>query len=252
MTITKRCFDMKTKLLTSAILLALTSTAAHAVSINMRHEWSPEFKDNVESHKDRIAVSHRFANGVGFEVETKWASGENAFDFDRFVDAGNQANISYQWKLDGGFSLTPQYKWETDSKAHNHQLNLTLGYKINDDWATSLRHRYNYKILNTSSSTAEHPSEHYNRWTFSLDYKGFENWSLNATADYTWAQEGKDTYNGNEDGFSEFNAKAEYKWINGWSPFVEFGVTPSADAGVTGGEKEYWRPRYRVGMKYSF
>ncbi|MFD2017193.1 oligogalacturonate-specific porin KdgM family protein [Vibrio olivae] len=137
---------MKTKLLTSAILLALTSTAAHAVSINMRHEWKPEFEGQDQAHKDRIAVSHRFKNGVGFEVEAKYKSGDGFFDFDQFVDAGNQANISYRMKLDDKFSLTPQYKWETGDNKHAHQFNLTLGYKINDDWSTSFRHRYHYEI----------------------------------------------------------------------------------------------------------
>ncbi|SDG83184.1 oligogalacturonate-specific porin [Vibrio xiamenensis] len=235
---------MKTKLLTSAILLAVTSTAAHAVSINMRHEWTPEFEGNDQVHKDRIAVSHRFANGVGFEVEAKYKSGDGFFDFDQFVDAGNQANISYKMKLGNGFDLTPQYKIENDSSSHNHQLNLTLGYKINDDWSTSFRHRYNYKLKN-----GEYDS-HYNRWTVGLGYKGIEDWSLSGSTDYTFKEEGDESWKGNKNGFTEINFKAEYKWGNGWSPFAEFGVTPEKKEGSS--EKDTWKPRYRVGMKYSF
>lgn len=237
---------MKTKLLTSAILLALTSTAAHAVSINMRHEWTPEFEGKDQVHKDRIAVSHRFANGVGFEVETKWKSGDGFFDFDQFADAGNQANISYRMKLDDSFTLTPQYKWETGTDKHAHQFNLTLGYKINDDWSTSFRHRYNYEIRELQDK----PSSHYNRWTLGLGYKGIEDWSLSASTDYTWKQEGEDVWKGDSDGFTEINFKAEYKWGNGWAPFAEFGVTPEKKENSS--EKDTWKPRYRVGMKYSF
>lgn len=236
---------MKNKIITSAILLALTSTAAHAVSINMRHEWTPKFEGKDQVHKDRIAVSHRHANGVGWEVETKWQSGDGFFDFDQFVDAGNQANISYRWKLDDQFTLTPQYKWETGSNKHAHQFNLTLGYKINDDWSTSFRHRYHYEIKNGGDDNS-----HYNRWTVGLSYKGIDNWSLSATSDYTWKQEGEDVWKGDSDGFTEFNFKAEYKMGGGWYPFAEFGVTP--DKKENSSEKDAWKPRYRIGMKYSF
>ncbi len=240
---------MKTKLLTSAILLAVTSTAAHAVSINMRHEWSPEFKDNAENHKDRIAVSHRFKNGIGFEVESKYASGENAFDIDEFKGNGQQANISYRMKLDDSFTLTPQYKWETSDSKAGHQFNLTLGYKINDDWSTSFRHRYHYEVKNSGDDNS-----HYNRWTVGLGYKGIQDWSLSASTDYTWKQEGEDVWKGDSSGFTEINFKAEYKWVDGWSPFAEFGVTPATDKTKASAdqEKDSWRPRLRVGMKYSF
>lgn len=236
---------MRATLLTSAILLAVTSTAAHAVSINMRHEWTPSWENKDDSHKDRVAVSHRFKNGVGFEVETKWQSGNKAFDFDQFVDAGNQANVSYRWKLNDDFSLTPQYKWETGSNKFAHQFNLTLGYKINSDWSTSFRHRYNYEIKNGGDDNS-----HYNRWTFGLGYKGIENWSLSGTADYTWRQEGTYQWKDSESGVSEVNVKAEYKWGNGWYPFAEFGVTPDKSEGSK--VRDAWKPRYRVGMKYSF
>ncbi len=248
---------MKNKVLTAAILLAVTSTAAHAVSINMRHEWSPSWENKDDVHKDRIAVSHRFANGIGFAVETKWESGNKAFDFDQFVDSGNSADISYSWKFADDFTLTPQYKWETSGKftgkndvdgdaKHAHQFNLTLGYKINSDWSASFRHRYHYEI----NTLRNKDNSHYNRWSLGLGYKGIENWNLSGSADYTFRQEGVDQWKGDNYGFSEFNAKAEYKWGGGWYPFAEFGVTPQKKEGSD--YRDAWQPRYRVGMKYSF
>ncbi|WP_065677919.1 oligogalacturonate-specific porin KdgM family protein [Vibrio celticus] len=44
----------------------MTSTAASAASINLRHEYMPD-RDG-DKHRDRITVGHRFDNGIGFSV----------------------------------------------------------------------------------------------------------------------------------------------------------------------------------------
>lgn len=242
---------MKKIILSSALLLALTSTVATAATINIRHEWQPEHGDKAgANHKDRVAVSHRFANGIGFEVEAKWASkakiGElNQKPFDEFAGNGQQANVSYQYKLTDSLSLTPQYKWESNDSKMGNQFNLTLGYKINSDWSVSFRHRYHYETKPNIDA-----SSHYNRWTFGAGYKGIDKWALGATLDYTWKQDGQIVYKEDSDGISEVNFTFEYQGLESkWRPFGEFGMTPSKK---DDNDVDSYRPRFRVGMKYNF
>lgn len=238
------------KVLTSAILLTLTATAAQAATINLRHEYKSEFGDNDAYHGDRIAVSHRFANGVGFEVEAKYKSNTTGNDdaFDEFTQNGHQANVSYRYKLNDSFTLTPQYKIEmNNSDKMSNQFNLTLGYKVNDDLSVSYRQRYNYTTQANKES-----SEHYNQGTFAASYSGVEDWGFGASLDYRWRQEGQDTWKGNKAGVNEVNFTGEYKGFeSGWRPFAELGFEPTKKYS-TDTEKGDYRPRYRIGLKYNF
>ncbi len=228
------------RVLTSAILLALTATTAHAASINLRHEYTPEFGDNDSQYKDRVEVSHRFKNGVGFAVEAKYAE-----DDSKGLKAnGHQANISYRIKLNDEFTLTPQYKIEGNDDL-NHQFNLTLGYKINDDWSVSYRQRYNQYQT----------EDYYHQGTLAFSYKGIEDWGISGSTDYRVrggdVGKNKVVWDGDNKGINEVNFKAQYNGLeSGWKPFGEFGVTPKAKN--TGDEVDSWRPRVRVGVSYSF
>lgn len=242
---------MKKLIVTSTILLAMVSTANHAATINIRHEFQPEHGDKAgATHKDRIAVSHRFANGIGFEVETKWRSNKksgelNEDPFSEYAGNGQQANISYRYKLSESFTLTPQYKWESNDNKMGNQFNFTLGYKVNNDWSVSFRHRYHYETRPNVDQ-----SSHYNRWTFDAGYKGLENWSLGASLDYTWKQHNAVVYKDDNDGISEINFTFEYQGFeSGWRPFGEIGATPSKK---DTDDVDSYRPRFRAGLKYSF
>ncbi|MEI8635085.1 oligogalacturonate-specific porin KdgM family protein [Vibrio sp. PP-XX7] len=157
----------------------MSSAAAHAATLNLRQEFTPAMMANLPVTKERVAVSHRFKNGVGFEVEAKWKS-KNEDAYGEQVSGGHQANVSYVYKLNERWSLKPQYKWESDSSTVNHQFNLTAGYKINSDWDVSFRHRYNY------ANVVDGQNKHYNRWTFAAGYAGVEHWKFGATVDYTF------------------------------------------------------------------
>lgn len=241
---------MKKILTLSLLAIAVTSTAASATSINIRHEWKPEYGDkNDQAHADRIAVSHRFKNGIGFEVEAKYKSNND----DAWGDSsgnGNQANISYKWNINDTFSLTPQFKLEANSDKVGYQGNLTLGYKATDTISTSIRYRYHYENYKSSLDKA---NSHYNRITLAAGYSGIEDWKFGLSTDYTIKQEGEEVWNGDKQGFSEINSKISYTGFGGgWAPFVEIGVTP-ADKNMAGDDdKDDWRPRYRVGIVYSY
>lgn len=59
---------MKFKLLT-LVLASVANFSAMAMSLDLRHEWQDTAKGD---HKNRMLVSHRFDNGLGFSLEAKW------------------------------------------------------------------------------------------------------------------------------------------------------------------------------------
>ncbi|QUX90160.1 porin [Marinomonas sp. A3A] len=249
---------MKMKIVSAAVLIGLTSVAAHATTINIRHEYVPQYDGQDQENKDRIEVSHRFANGIGFGVEAKWSSAKGEGPFDELSGNGQQTNISYRYKISDTLTLTPQYKWDSGSTKVGHQFNLSLGYKVNDDWSVGFRHRYHYDKLANETSTSR--NSHYNRWTFSAGYKGIEDWGFGASVDYTFNQESSGPrWKDDKSGFSEVNFTGEYKGFkNGWSPFAEIGMKPykSGDTYNFNGESvtanDSWRPVYKIGAKYNY
>ncbi|MBF9003230.1 oligogalacturonate-specific porin KdgM family protein [Vibrio nitrifigilis] len=247
---------MKFRILTAAIAVALTSLAAQATTINIRHEMVPRYDGQSAAHKDRLSVGNRFANGVGFEVEAKWKS-QNEDAYGTETGNGQQANISYLYHINDQWSLKPQYKWESSSSKVGHQFNLTLGYKVNDDWSVAFRHRYHYSNLQKTSNNTNSSNHHYNRWTFSTSYGGIQDWKFGASVDYTFNQESQGPrWKSHQDWFSEVNFTGEYKGFDsGWHPFTEIGFIPYKSGHATyDGSDAYdrWRPRVRVGVKYSF
>ncbi len=225
------------KVLLSAVALAMTATAANAASINLRHEYNFKHGQNDAEHKDRVAVSHRFANGVGFEVEAKFKQDSN----DQIMGASNgqNVNISYRHNLNDKFTLTPQFKLEGGSDLAQ-QFNLTLGYKINSDLSVSYRQRYNHSETD----------KYYNQGTFAFGYKLSQDWGLSGSLDYR-VTSGSEVWDGEDKGINEINFKGQYNGLaSGWKPFAEFGVTPSAKE--SGDNKDTWRPRLRVGVAYGF
>ncbi len=229
------------KVLLSAVALAMTATAANAASINLRHEYNFEHgSKNEANHKDRIEVSHRFKNGIGFAVEAKFKQDSN--DQIMGESNGQQVNISYRHKLNDSFTLTPQFKLEGGDDLAQ-QFNLTLGYKVNDALSVSYRQRYNH------SET----EKYYNQGTFAFGYKINPDYSLSGSTDYRVQGGDKNTskvWKDSKSGINEVNFKLQYNGLeSGWKPFGEFGVTPSTK---DTSEKDSWRPRVRVGVAYSF
>ncbi len=244
---------MDVKIISSVVLSGLVCVSAHATSINMRHEIVPKYDDQAASHSDRIEVSHRFSNGIGFGVEAKWKS-NNESAFGELSGNGQQSNISYRIKLSDDLTFTPQYKWESGSSKLSHQFNFSFGYKVSSDWSVGFRHRYNYE------AKVDDDNSHYNRWTFSAGYKGVEDWSLSSSIDYTFNPEASGPrWEDKQSWFSDVNFKGEYTGLNnGWKPFLEFGLKPykSGETYRFNGEdvsaNDKWRPRYRLGLKYSY
>ena len=78
------------------LLLPLVVTNAHAVYVDVRHEYLDDSKANY----DRAYISHRFANGFGFAIEAISKSGGDDTDrpFNDLEVQGNEYTVSYQSK----------------------------------------------------------------------------------------------------------------------------------------------------------
>jgi hypothetical protein len=95
---------MLKKTLALAILSGM-SFAASAVTVDLRHEYI-----DSGSNADRVAVSHRFDNGLGFGVEAKWKTGGDTDKQDRpfneIVGNGHEESINWRWKATDNIALT--------------------------------------------------------------------------------------------------------------------------------------------------
>lgn len=231
---------MKIKLLTLSILFAVTSTAASAASINLRHEYMPD-RDG-DKHRDRITVSHRFDNGIGFSVEAKWRHDDDQF-MSGMKSGGHEVGVSYNYQLTENWTLQPSYAADASSSSTTHKYNLRAITKLTDNWGANVRYRYgDQRRVNGDNSS-------YHQWNVVTDYR------------LSWGKVGVDLeYKDLESGAGGWKDKdrdhlvnffAEYSQLSsGWVPFVEVGaLTFDKDKD---GYKDDYAMRYRFGVKYSF
>ena len=122
--------------------LLLASAGSQAVTIDLRHEWLDDSKQN----KDRAMVSHRFANGFGFSLEAKWKSGGDNPNkpFNNLIDNGTESTISYQYKVTPAFFLQPGFTLESSSDNSIYKPFLTAGYTFDSGLYFNARYRYEY------------------------------------------------------------------------------------------------------------
>ncbi len=240
------------KVLTSAILLALTATAANAASLNVRHEFVPEAGDMKSAHKDRLLLDHRFANGIGISAEVKWGYNSDGLDFDNMKSSGHETKVSYNYKLTDTFTLQPAYALDSSSTAITHKLDLKATQKLSDDWSVDLRYRYGYK--NNASTSVD---SHYNQLNLTSGYK-MGDFKYGLDIEYKFDQSAEAGYKGDNQYLSLVNLSAEYSGFeSGWRPFGEFGMVAqdtdtSNNVGSSYKPKDSYEPRFRVGVKYSF
>ncbi|MGR5118928.1 oligogalacturonate-specific porin KdgM family protein [Vibrio astriarenae] len=232
---------MKTTLVPSAMLLAILSTSVSAASINLRHEYMPD-RDG-DKHRDRITVSHRFDNGIGFSVEAKWRHNDDNF-ISEIKSGGHEVGVSYNYKLNDTFTLQPSYAADASSTSTTHKYNIRGIAKITDNWGANLRYRYG-DTRRTDGGT----DRSYHQINLVTDYR------------LGWGKVGVDfEYKDLESGAGGWKDKdrdhlvnffAEYsEFSSGWVPFIELGVLTFDKDGDK--YKDDYAMRYRFGVKYSF
>ncbi|CNI21986.1 oligogalacturonate-specific porin KdgM family protein [Yersinia pekkanenii] len=234
---------MNIKLLSLA-MASLISTSAMAVTIDYRHEMQDQSGNN---HKDRVVMSHRFANGFGLSLEGKW---KGAQDKDKVlhetVSNGTEVVASYVYKIDNTFSIEPGFSLDSNSTSNNYRPYLRGKANIVDDVSVSLRYRPYYKRTSANINTAKDTSEHGYNLTSVLSYKFFKNYQLDYELDYKQANKAGVVLANEENYDWSHDFKLTYKWDKNWSPYMAIG-------NVAGSKYTNERQtRYRIGIKYSF
>ncbi len=117
------------------------SFAAQAVTVDLRHEYI-----DSGTNADRVAVSHRFDNGVGFSVEAKWKSGGDKADqpFSDVVGNGHEDSLSWRWKATNNIAITPAMTLESTDSRTIYKPNIHVQYSFENGFYVAARYRYEY------------------------------------------------------------------------------------------------------------
>jgi len=234
------------RVLTSAILLALTATAANAASINIRHEFVDAKGEAESQHKDRLVISDRFDNGIGLSAEIKWQNPKGeSFGLDKLSNAGHEMKISYNYKVTDSFTLQPAYALDSSDSGATHKFDLKGTQQLTDDWNIGLRYRYG-----DANKVADKDS-HYSQLNLTSGYN-INDFAFGVDIEYKLMQSDHSGFEGDNNYLGLVNFTAAYSGLeSGWVPFIELGmVSVDTDSGVEGNDD--YRARYRAGVKYSF
>ena len=231
---------MLKKTLGLAMLIG-ASFAAQAVTVDLRHEFIDGGKTD-STNADRVSVSHRFANGFGFSVEAKWKSGGDNTDqpFSDFVGNGHEEAISWQWKADKNFSVTPGFNIESNDSRSIYKPNLRVQYSFDNGFYVAARYRYDYTRFPANANKDDDKVNRGDAWA------GFVmgDWRTELNYVYARSEEGNKR-NNNKPYSQEYNVKLAYKLDKHWSPYGEVG-----NVGVN--DRDDRQTRLRVGVAYSF
>lgn len=226
---------MKANIILGCTLLAAAFYSS-AVTLDFRHEYYEDSK----SHRDRILVSHRFANGLGFSVEGKFKSGGDSADkpFSDIVDNGSEYSVSYQHNLLAQLSIQPGLEFETTASKSIYKPYLRAQYNFPNGVYLSGRYRYEY-VRETASGKED---EHINRGDLWLGYK----WrALTFEANYVYRESDQIKYNNKKNDY-EYNGRVAWKATANWTPYMEIGNISVYQ------NRDDRQARYRVGLQYSF
>lgn len=226
---------MKRNIVLSLFLFS-TAFSSTALMLDFRHEYL----DDNKVHRDRIQVSHRFANGMGFFVEGKFKSGGDSTDkpFSDIVDNGSEYSLNYTYKLTPVIDLQPGVEFETTSSKTIYKPYLRGWYNFDSGLYLSARYRYEY----ARDTSAGKDDEHINRGDIWLGYR----WNtLTFETNYVYKHSDAIKYDNKKEDY-EYNGRIAWKASAQWTPYVEVGnvsVSPLRD------DRE---SRYRLGLQYTF
>ena len=238
---------MKFKLLALAVT-SLISVNAMAVTIDYRHEMKDPAKND---HRDRLSMSHRFANGFGLSVEAKWrqSSADNTPNkpFNETVSNGTEVVASYVYNFNKTFSLEPGFSLDSSSDSNNYRPYLRGKVNITDDVSTSLRYRPYYKRYSKNIGQPKETSENGYNLTAVVSYKFLKDFQVDYEFDYKKSNSTAYTPLADNENYDiSHDVKLSYKLDKNWKPYMAIG---NVSGSKTTDERQ---TRYRVGVQYSF
>lgn len=212
------------------------SFAAQAVTVDLRHEYI----DNG-TNADRVAVSHRFDNGLGFGVEAKWKSGGDNADqpLTEIVGNGHEESLNWRWKATDNFALNPGINIESKDTFSIYKPYLHAQYSFDSGIYIAGRYRYEY-TRNPDSDVVDNKVNKFDAWV------GWAMGDWRTELNYVYAKSTEDVIRENNKTYSnEYNVKLAYKWDKNWAPYGEVG-----NVGVRNTDER--QTRFRVGVAYTF
>ena len=226
------------------VTIPFISIAAHAVTFDYRHETNDKAGNN---HKDRLLMSHRFANGFGLSLEGKWKGSQDKNKaYDETVSNGTEVVASYVHKINKTFQIEPGFSLDTSSSSNNYRPYLRGKANLTDDLSASLRYRPYYKRNSGNIGTSKDTSENGYNLTSVISWKILKDYQLDYELDYKKANSAGVILADNESYDWTHDFKLTYKFDKNWSPYMAIG-------NVSGSKSTDERQtRYRVGVKYSF
>lgn len=226
------------------VTIPFISIAAHAVTFDYRHETNDKAGNN---HKDRLLMSHRFANGFGLSLEGKWKGSQDKNKaYDETVSNGTEVVASYVHKINKTFQIEPGFSLDTSSSSNSYRPYLRGKANLTDDLSASLRYRPYYKRNSGNIGTSKDTSENGYNLTSVISRKFLKDYQLDYELDYKKANSAGVILADNESYDWTHDFKLTYKFDKNWSPYM-------AIANVSGSKATDERQtRYRVGVKYSF
>ena len=151
------------------VTIPFISIAAHAVTFDYRHETNDKAGNN---HKDRLLMSHRFANGFGLSLEGKWKGSQDKNKaYDETVSNGTEVVASYVHKINKTFQIEPGFSLDTSSSSNNYRPYLRGKANLTDDLSASLRYRPYYKRNSGNIGTSKDTSENGYNLTSVISWK---------------------------------------------------------------------------------
>lgn len=225
-------------------MMFLTSVSSWAVVIDYRHE----INDRVgNSHKDRLLLSHRFANGFGLSLEGMWKGSQNKDKaLHETVSNGTEVVLSYVYKINPTWQVEPGFSLVSGSSTNNYRPYLRGRYTLSEDVNVSLRYRPYFLRSSGNIGTEKRTSENgYNltgvfAWNFYKDYYvAYELDYKKSNSDGVVLANNK-SYEVNHDVFFS------YKFDRNWQPYIAIGNIPGS---TLTNERQ---TRYRMGVMYTF
>ncbi|WP_369790179.1 oligogalacturonate-specific porin KdgM family protein [Rouxiella sp. WC2420] len=215
--------------------LLLSSTSSQALTIDLRHEWL----DDSKQQKDRILLSHRFDNGIGISFEDKWRSGDKNPNrpFDKMVGNGTETTLTYQYKVTPALFLQPGFAVESNTGNNIYKPSLTAGYTFSNGLYFNTRYRYEETRYSNDTS-----SKKTNRGEIWLGYR-LNNWRLEYN--YIYRHSNKILFDNARWDYEE-DLKLAYNLTKHWTPFAEIG---NVSVNSTSHDRQ---TRFRVGIQYAF
>lgn len=235
----------QTKLKQFVLAAAVTATvagftqSASAITLDYRHEYTDQSKEN----KDRLMISDRFANGLGYSVETKVKSGGGDSDkadtpYADMASNGAEFGISYQFSPFENWTFQPGLNAEFSRDKATYKPLFRVQYNFDNGIYVAARYRYEY----TRDPNNDKPDEHLNRYE---GWIGYRTGPWRGEFNFIWRDSDQVRYDNKKTDY-EYDFKLSYDINKEWTPYIQVGNIKYKST------RDDRQTRFRIGIQYKY